>query len=162
MLSAILAATLSAATAAPPIPPPPPQPVRQFSWPICGPKATGFGYRVDPFTKRVAFHSGLDFPAPEGTPIRASASGRVIAAERRGPYGNMVEIDHGDGYRTRYGHLARFNVSDGEVVQRGQVIGHVGATGRVTGPQLHFEIWYRDVVRDPRTLLNADPACTAR
>jgi acyl-CoA synthetase (AMP-forming)/AMP-acid ligase II len=124
--------------------------------------ATGFGYRVDPFTKRVAFHSGLDFPTAPGVAVRASANGRVLAAETRGHYGNMIEIDHGRAYRTRYGHLSSLGVQPGEMVQRGQTIGAVGATGRTTGPLLHFEIWLNDVVRDPRKLLDSDPACARR
>jgi murein DD-endopeptidase MepM/ murein hydrolase activator NlpD len=133
----------------------------RFSWPVCTRTGTGFGYRFDPFTKEPSFHSGLDFPTAPGVAVRASATGRVIAAEMRGPYGNLIEIDHGYGYRTRYGHLQSYVVMPGEMVQRGQTIGAVGSTGRTTGPLLHFEIWFNDVVRDPRKLLEADPACTA-
>jgi murein DD-endopeptidase MepM/ murein hydrolase activator NlpD len=154
MLSAILLAITAAAAS--------PTPALQFSWPLCGPEPAAWGYRTDPFTGRMAFHPGVDFDAPAGTPIRASARGKVIAAEPRGPYGNMVEIDHGDAYRTRYGHLARLNVSAGDLVHRGQVIGEVGATGRAKTPHLHFEIWFGDVVHDPLKHLDAEPACAKR
>lgn len=131
----------------------------QFAWPLCGATPTGFGYRVDPFTGRFAYHSGLDLRAPAGLPVRASASGRVMAAEERGPYGNMIEIDHGRGYRTRYGHLLSLRVSAGQLVSRGQVIGEVGSTGRSTEPHLHFELWYLNVVRDPLKYFERDAVC---
>lgn len=127
-----------------------------FAWPLCGSTNAGFGYRVDPFTGRTAFHAGLDLGAPAGLPIRASAKGRVMAAEERGPYGNMIEIDHGRGYRTRYGQLQSYRVSPGQLVSRGQVIGEVGSTGRSTGPHLHFELWHMNVVRDPLKHLERD------
>jgi murein DD-endopeptidase MepM/ murein hydrolase activator NlpD len=133
-----------------------------FTWPLCGPAPKAFGYGTDPFTGRAVFHSGIDLDAPAGAPIRASARGRVIAAETRGPYGNMVEIDHGAGYRTRYGHLAAYRVSPGDIIGRGEVIGDVGSTGRSMRPHLHFEIWYRDVVRDPRKHLEPEPTCMLR
>jgi murein DD-endopeptidase MepM/ murein hydrolase activator NlpD len=127
-----------------PTPTPAPAPATasmQFAWPLCGPVPRGFGYETDPLTGSVSFHSGVDLKAQAGTPVRASARGRVIAAELRGPYGNVVEIDHGAGYRTRYAHLAAYRVSAGEIVGRGQVVGDVGSTGRTNGPHLHFEIW---------------------
>jgi murein DD-endopeptidase MepM/ murein hydrolase activator NlpD len=116
---------------------------------------SGFSYRVDPFTGRSAFHSGLDLAGEYGTPILATAPGRVVVADRRGPYGNMVEIDHGYGIRTRYAHLQSMFVSVGERVAFRQKIGAMGSTGRSTGPHLHYEIWFRDVVRDPMKFLNA-------
>jgi murein DD-endopeptidase MepM/ murein hydrolase activator NlpD len=131
----------------------------RFSWPLCGPAPKAYGPGINPFTGRKAFHSGVDLDAPTGTPVRASAPGFVVAAEVRGPYGNMIEIAHRPGYRTRYGHLAAFRVNPGERVGRGQVIGNVGSTGRSKGPHLHFEIWYRDIVRDPRTYLEAEATC---
>jgi len=116
---------------------------------------SGFGYRVDPFTGRVAFHSGADMAGDFGTPVLATAPGRVIAAERRGPYGLMVEIDHGRGIRTRYGHLQSTVVSPGDLVQFRQKIATMGSSGRSTGPHLHYEIWFNDVVRDPTKFFDA-------
>jgi murein DD-endopeptidase MepM/ murein hydrolase activator NlpD len=131
----------------------------QFAWPLCGPASSGFGYRTDPYTKKWAFHAGIDLIAPVGTPVRAGATGRVIAAELRGPYGNLVEIDHGAGLRTRYAQLAKYVVGPGDLVQRGQIVGQVGSTGRATGPHLHFEIWIKDIVRDPRKHLEPEQTC---
>lgn len=116
---------------------------------------SGFGYRVDPFTGRVAFHSGADMAGDFGTPVLASSPGRVIAAERRGPYGLMVEIDHGHGIRTRYGHLQSTLVKAGDLVQFRQKIATMGSSGRSTGPHLHYEIWFNDVVRDPTKFFDA-------
>ncbi|NOT42516.1 MAG: M23 family metallopeptidase [Alphaproteobacteria bacterium] len=116
---------------------------------------SGFGYRVDPFTGRVAFHSGADMAGEFGTPILASAPGRVIAAERRGPYGLMVEIDHGRGIRTRYGHLQNAFVKAGDQVAFRQKVATMGSSGRSTGPHLHYEIWFNDVVRDPTKFFDA-------
>ncbi len=116
---------------------------------------SGFGYRVDPFTGRVAFHSGADMAGDFGTPVLCTAPGRVIAAERRGPYGLMVEIDHGRGIRTRYGHLQSTLVKPGDLVQFRQKIATMGSSGRSTGPHLHYEIWFNDVVRDPTKFFDA-------
>jgi murein DD-endopeptidase MepM/ murein hydrolase activator NlpD len=116
---------------------------------------SGFGYRVDPFTGRVAFHAGADMAGDFGTAVLASAAGRVVAAERRGPYGNMVEIDHGRGIRTRYGHLQSIIVKPGDMVQFRQKIATMGSTGRSTGPHLHYEIWFNNVVRDPTKFFDA-------
>jgi murein DD-endopeptidase MepM/ murein hydrolase activator NlpD len=116
---------------------------------------SGFGYRVDPFTGRVAFHSGADMAGEFGTSILATAPGRVIAAERRGPYGLMVEIDHGRGIRTRYGHLQSAFVKAGDQVAFRQKIATMGSSGRSTGPHLHYEIWFNDVVRDPTKFFDA-------
>ncbi|HEY6516492.1 MAG TPA: M23 family metallopeptidase [Steroidobacteraceae bacterium] len=102
--------------------------------------SSGFGARVDPFTGGEEFHEGIDFAAPEGTGIRAVAAGVVTWAGPRGGYGNMVQIDHGNGYATRYGHAYRVIVHVGETVQRGDVVALVGDTGRSTGPHVHFEV----------------------
>lgn len=102
--------------------------------------SSGFGLRPDPFTGRPARHTGYDYPAPYGTPILASAGGRVRRAGPHGAYGRTVEIDHGDGLVTRYGHASRILVRVGDVVLPGQSIATVGSTGRSTGPHLHFEI----------------------
>lgn len=101
---------------------------------------SSFGNRIDPISRRRAFHSGVDYAAPRGTPIHASAGGRVIFAGNRRHYGLTVEVDHGAGLVTRYAHASRLLVSKGEVVMPGQEIARIGATGRATGPHLHFEI----------------------
>lgn len=102
--------------------------------------SSGFGRRVDPFTRRPALHAGIDFSAPHGTSILASAGGRVRRAGPFGAYGRTIEIDHGDGLVTRYGHVYRILVRVGDTVLPGQAIATVGSTGRSTGPHLHFEI----------------------
>ncbi len=116
---------------------------------------SGYGYRVDPFTGRVAFHAGSDMAGEFGTPILATAQGKVMAAERRGPYGLMVEIEHGRGIRTRYAHLERVLVKPGDIVHFRQKIATMGSSGRSTGPHLHYEIWFNDVVRDPTKFFDA-------
>lgn len=109
--------------------------------PVDGIRMTSaFGNRVDPFTKRRAFHSGVDFPAPRGTPIYASGGGRVIFSGYRRQYGNTVEIDHGAGVATRYAHASKLLVKVGQVVMPGEKIALIGSSGRSTGPHLHFEI----------------------
>jgi murein DD-endopeptidase MepM/ murein hydrolase activator NlpD len=102
--------------------------------------SSGFGRRLDPFTGRPARHTGFDYPAPYGTPILASAGGRVRRAGPNGAYGRTVEIDHGGGLITRYGHAAHILVKAGDLVLPGQEIATVGSTGRSTGPHVHFEI----------------------
>jgi murein DD-endopeptidase MepM/ murein hydrolase activator NlpD len=103
--------------------------------------ASGFGSRIDPVYKTVKFHAGLDFASPQGTPIYATADGRVTTAGNRGNgYGNYVEINHGYSYETLYGHMVRVKVRVGQIVKRGEVIGWVGSTGKSTGPHLHYEV----------------------
>jgi murein DD-endopeptidase MepM/ murein hydrolase activator NlpD len=102
--------------------------------------SSSFGRRIDPFTQRLARHAGNDYTAPHGTTIHASAGGRVRRAGPYGAYGRTVEIDHGDGLVTRYGHVYRVLVRAGDIVLPGQAIATVGSTGRSTGPHLHFEI----------------------
>ena len=101
---------------------------------------SNFGIRSDPFRGTAAMHAGVDIPGPVGTPIYATADGIIAHAERLGGYGNMVEINHGKGIATRYGHLSKILVSDGTRVQRGQLIALMGSTGRSTGPHLHYEV----------------------
>jgi len=109
--------------------------------PIAGGRiSSGFGNRRDPFTRRLARHTGVDLPAPRGTPILASAGGTVRFAGYRRAYGNSVEIDHGGGLVTRYAHASRLLVRRGQVVLPEQPIATVGSTGRSTGPHLHFEV----------------------
>lgn len=102
--------------------------------------SSGFGRRLDPFTGRPARHTGVDYAAASGSPVLASAGGRVRRAGPYGAYGRTVEIDHGDGLVTRYGHLSRVLVRVGDVLLPGQRIATVGSTGRSTGPHLHFEV----------------------
>ncbi len=103
--------------------------------------ASGFGYRIDPVYKTVKFHAGLDFSAPQGTPIYATADGTVKTAGNAGNgYGNHVIINHGYGYETLYGHMVRVKVRNGQSVKRGEVIGWVGSTGKSTGPHCHYEV----------------------
>ncbi|SJZ57090.1 M23 family metallopeptidase [Consotaella salsifontis] len=99
-----------------------------------------FGVRGDPFLGRKAMHEGIDFVAPSGTEVKAAAHGKVVHAGPTSGYGNMIEIDHGDGFSTRYAHLSSISVSVGEDVEAGDSIGAVGSTGRSTGPHLHYEV----------------------
>lgn len=103
--------------------------------------ASGFGSRIDPVYKTVKFHYGLDFAAPQGTPIYATADGTVTTAGSTGNgYGNHVIINHGYGYETLFGHMVRVKVTNGQSVKRGEVIGWVGSTGKSTGPHCHYEV----------------------
>lgn len=99
-----------------------------------------FGNRIDPFTGRAAFHSGIDFAGRRGSDVLAVAGGVVTFSGRRSGYGNLVEIDHGNGYKTRYGHCQENLVKVGDRVKQGQVIGKMGATGRATAPNVHLEV----------------------
>ena len=109
-------------------------------WPVRGLIASRFGVRVSPFTDTNVFHHGLDIDAPKGSPVKAAAGGKVIRGGFESLYGNLVEIDHGNGYRTVYAHLSDRLVEAGDTVPRGGVIGKVGDTGRATGPHLHYEV----------------------
>ncbi|WP_018075923.1 M23 family metallopeptidase [Novosphingobium nitrogenifigens] len=102
--------------------------------------SSGFGMRIDPLRGTRAMHDGIDIPGRQGAPILAAASGQVDFAGWRGGYGNLVEILHADGTRTRYGHLSRIVVGPGDTVAQGQEIALMGSTGRSTGPHLHFEV----------------------
>jgi murein DD-endopeptidase MepM/ murein hydrolase activator NlpD len=116
---------------------------------------SGFGVRSDPFLGRPAMHTGLDFRAATGDPVRATANGKVAASGWAGGYGRMVEIDHGNGLSTRYGHLSEINVKVGDQIRIGQVIGAVGSTGRSTGPHLHYETRIDGDAVDPQKFLRA-------
>ena len=116
---------------------------------------SGFGPRLDPFKKRAAFHAGVDFGTATGTPVYSTLPGTVTRAGYKGPYGLVVEIDHGNGFRTRYGHLARSRVRRGQAVEFQQHIADAGNSGRSTGPHLHYEVWYEGKVRDPLAFLDA-------
>lgn len=125
------------------------------SSPVDGPIGSGFGVRLDPFTQRMALHSGLDFPADPGTPVKAAAGGVVVAADVHPQYGLTVELDHGRGLSTLYAHLASTAVRRGDIVRRGQVVAQVGNSGRSTGPHLHFEVLVDGVPQDPARFLAA-------
>ncbi len=112
--------------------------------------SSGYGKRVDPFTGQMAWHAGLDFAGREGSDVVAVASGVVTFAGKRSGYGLMVEINHGDGYVTRYGHHESLAVRVGDIVKKGQVIGHMGSTGRSTGPHVHFEVLKNGRHVDPK------------
>jgi murein DD-endopeptidase MepM/ murein hydrolase activator NlpD len=116
---------------------------------------SGFGVRSDPFLGRPAMHTGLDFRAATGDPVRATANGKVVSSGWSGGYGRMVEVDHGNGLSTRYGHLSEINVKVGDAVRIGQVIGTVGSTGRSTGPHLHYETRIDGEAVDPQKFLRA-------
>jgi murein DD-endopeptidase MepM/ murein hydrolase activator NlpD len=117
--------------------------------------SSDYGRRRDPITKRMAFHAGVDLAGPARQPVYATAPGTVAKAGRNGPYGNMVEIDHGFGLRTRYGHLDRISVKKGEEVGFRTQIGRMGSTGRSTGTHLHYEIRFEGKAYDPSRFLKA-------
>lgn len=109
-----------------------------------------FGYRTDPIYKVTKYHSGIDFAASKGTEVYASGDGLVVNVEKNyWGYGNVVTIDHGYGYETRYAHLSKFAVKKGQKVKRGQLVGYVGNTGKATGPHLHYEVLKNEIQVDP-------------
>lgn len=111
--------------------------------------ASGYGLRLDPVYGTMKFHEGLDFSAPVGTPVYATADGTVRSSAWQSAYGNMVEIDHGFNYTTRYAHLSKLIARPGQQVKRGDLIGLVGNTGKSTGPHLHYEVRYRGAPQNP-------------
>jgi murein DD-endopeptidase MepM/ murein hydrolase activator NlpD len=117
--------------------------------------SSGFGVRTDPFLGRPAMHTGLDFRSSMGDPVRATATGTVESAGWSGGYGNMVEVNHGNGFSTRYGHLSKIEVKVGQKIQIGQIVGRVGSTGRSTGPHLHYETRIDGDAVDPQKFLRA-------
>jgi len=114
-----------------------------------------FGMRMDPFLGRPAVHTGIDLRGDTGEPVRATATGRVTIAGREGGYGNMVEINHGNGLASRYGHLSQIGVKVGQFVRIGETIGRIGSTGRSTGPHLHYETRVNGEAVDPQKFLRA-------
>lgn len=120
-----------------------------------GEMTSGFGPRRDPFLGVMAMHTGVDFRGDTGDPILATADGTVINADREGGYGLMVEIDHGGGFTTRFGHMSAIEVSVGEKVKKGERIGRVGSTGRSTGPHIHYETRRDGTAVDPADFLDA-------
>jgi len=118
--------------------------------------ASGYGWRIDPVYHTRRFHEGIDFTAPTGTDIFATGNGRVVYAGWRQGYGNCIEVDHGYDYLTRYAHLHKIVVREGQKVKRGDVIGLVGSTGKSTGPHLHYEVHYKGMPVDPRNFYFLD------
>jgi len=116
---------------------------------------SGFGTRVDPFRGSLAFHSGMDMAAPFGTKIVASTDGRVTFTGYKGAYGNMVDVEHGFGFVSRYGHLSKILVKTGQFVKKGQAIAVQGSTGRSTGQHLHYEVRYNNKPLNPKNFLKA-------
>jgi murein DD-endopeptidase MepM/ murein hydrolase activator NlpD len=125
------------------------------SRPIDAPVGSAFGFRADPFTGRPALHTGQDFQAAPGTPILAAAGGVVTSTEWHPQYGQLLEIDHGNGLSTRYAHTSKILVKTGDIVKRGQQVAMVGNTGRSTGPHLHFEVLIDGVPQNPSRFLAA-------
>ena len=124
-----------------------------LTWPTDGWLSDGYGYRADPFTGKRDFHPAVDISTSKGAPVYATASGKIISAARNGDYGNLIEVDHGFGLKTRYGHLSEFLVEPGDTVIRGDIIGTVGNTGRATGHHVHYEVWVNDRTINPRRLV---------
>jgi len=154
--------SLAPGAAHPPAEPPSPAPAPAslagalpLAAPVAGPLTSAFGARTDPFSHTPARHAGIDLGAPEGTPILAPAPGVVVRAGWRGGYGNYVELDHGDGLVTAYGHASEVLVRPGESVAAGRAIARVGQTGRATGPHLHFEVRMGGRPVDPARVLKA-------
>ncbi len=118
-------------------------------------QSSGFGTRVDPFRGRLAYHSGVDLAGPQGTRVKTTNKGRVVFTGWKGAYGNCVDIDHGLGFVTRYGHLSKILVKDGQAVKKGDVIAVQGSTGRSTGNHLHYEVRYNNTPLNPNKFLKA-------
>ena len=131
------------------------QPVANLSF------TSNFGIRSDPFKRTAAMHSGVDIPGPVGTPIYASADGVVARSGRAGGYGNLVEINHGKGIHTRYGHMSKLLVDANTRVRRGQLIGLMGSTGRSTGSHLHYEVRIDGAAVNPAPYLQASDTVLA-
>jgi murein DD-endopeptidase MepM/ murein hydrolase activator NlpD len=123
-------------------------------WPVRGFLSSAFGIRISPFTDTEVFHRGLDIAAPPGTSVMAAASGRVARSGVDAQLGNFVVLEHGNGYRTLYGHLAERTVGEGAVVRQGDPVGTVGDTGRTTGPHLHYEVHVNGLPVNPVRFLD--------
>ena len=132
-----------------------------FNLPAAGRISSGYGYRRDPFTGERAFHPAIDISTGHGQPVRATADGRVAEAGWNGNLGRMIEIDHGFGLQTLYGHLSDFAITAGERVERGQVIGYAGATGRTTGSHVHYEVLVGSRRMNPLRLVYSSGAVSA-
>ncbi len=116
---------------------------------------SSFGGRADPFNKKQARHKGVDLASRTGNKIKTMAKGKVTRAEYAGGYGNLVEVDHGNGFKTKYAHMNKIYVKKGQYLETGDVVGEVGSTGRSTGPHLHYEVLYRGVPVDPMPFMKA-------
>ncbi len=125
--------------------------------PVEGRLSSGFGMRMHPILGEERMHHGIDLAAPEGTEIKAAAQGRVSLSGKVRGYGNLVEVDHGDGLVTRYGHNSENLVQVGDEIKAGQVLGRVGSTGLSTGPHVHFEVRRQGRALDPYALLDQGP-----
>jgi murein DD-endopeptidase MepM/ murein hydrolase activator NlpD len=131
-------------------------------WPVIGEITGHFGERLDPFSGEGAFHAGIDIASHYGDEVRATADGVVLVVDRRAGYGRLVTIDHGFGVSTWYGHMSNFNTQVGTHVKRGDIIGYEGASGRSTGPHLHYEVRiYNTPVNPWRYLRSATPSAAA-
>jgi murein DD-endopeptidase MepM/ murein hydrolase activator NlpD len=126
-------------------------------WPIRGPVNSEYGRRRSPFTGRPQQHDGIDIGGLPGTPVKSPAAGTVVVARSRGGFGKHVTLDHGNGVRSLYGHLREITVTAGQRVEKGQVIGLVGSTGRSTGPHVHYKVIVNGKAVDPRGFLKAAP-----
>ncbi|MGE5113953.1 MAG: M23 family metallopeptidase [Acidobacteriaceae bacterium] len=131
-------------------------------WPVEGRITSSFGERIDPFNGEGAFHSGVDISSPFGHAIIAPADGVVTFADFMSGYGRLVMVDHGHGISTRYGHMSAFAVAVGQTVHRGDVIGYVGASGRVTSPHLHYEVRINNTPVNPYKYLRTTLAQSAK
>jgi murein DD-endopeptidase MepM/ murein hydrolase activator NlpD len=131
-------------------------------WPVRGQVSAGFGDRMDPFNGEGAFHSGVDISSEYGGEVRAAADGFIVAADRDSGYGRVVVVDHGAGITTWYAHLSGFRVTPGQSIQRGDVLGYVGSSGRSTGPHLHYEVRLYDAPVNPWRFLRSERVITAK
>lgn len=122
-------------------------------WPVEGVVTGSFGERIDPFNGEGAFHSGVDISSTYGEPVRAAADGVVTYADNMAGYGRLIIVEHAHDITTRYGHLSRFAVTEGQAVRRGEIVGFVGLTGRSTGPHLHYEVRIHDTPVNPYRFL---------
>lgn len=123
-------------------------------WPVRGILTSAFGVRISPFTDTRVFHQGMDIEVPVGTPVKAAAGGKVVRSGYEALYGNIIAIDHGNGYRTVYAHLSERLANTGDLVQKADVIGKAGDTGRTTGPHLHYEVHVNGLPVNPTRFLN--------
>jgi len=126
-------------------------------WPTFGRVTSGYGWRRHPLTQRREFHYAIDIANLKGTPVRATADGRVILAGWQGTYGRSVMIDHGQGFSTRYAHNSTVLVKPGENVKRGQIVALSGDTGLVTAPHVHYEVWYQGKPVNPLLYVTSKP-----
>jgi murein DD-endopeptidase MepM/ murein hydrolase activator NlpD len=133
---------------------------RPSIWPVDGVLMSSYGERTDPFSGEGAYHTGVDISAPIGTPAHVAADGVVVFADRSGGYGRLVIVDHGNGFETYYAHLSQFNVVAGQEIRQGELVGEVGASGRVTAPHLHYEVRLRKAPVNPYRYLT--PNTTAQ